>query len=201
MVLYIFFQKKKSIRKKKRAAQFVACKTKVAPIKSISIPQLELCACVLLANLFSSIVSAFQGVIRISQMFCWSDSLDSLFWIKEEHKKRNVFVENRVRRIREVVPSHCWRHWPGNLNPADFPSRGCENYISDVINEKLMNWLEGPGFMYESQGQWPKDISSKDGYVCPNNYPHDEFNENHDKISLANVRNNVDIHGRFPKLI
>ena len=65
----------------------------------------------------------------------------------------------------------------------------------------MINWLEGPGFMYESQGQWPKDISSKDGYVCPNNYPHDEFNENHDKISLANVRNNVDIHGRFFKLI
>ena len=102
-----------------RTAQFVACKTKVAPIKSISLPQLELCACVLLANLFSSIVSAFQGVICISQMFCWSDSLDSLFWIKEEHKKRNVFVENKVRRIREVVPSHCWRHCPGNLNPAD----------------------------------------------------------------------------------
>ena len=70
-----------------------------------------------------------------------------------------------------------------------------------MINEKLINWLEGPGFMYESQGQWPKDISSKDGYVCPNNYSHDEFNENHDKISLANLRNNVDILGHFSKLI
>ena len=70
-----------------------------------------------------------------------------------------------------------------------------------MINEKLINWIEGPGFTYESQGQWSKDISSKDGYVCPNNYSHDEFNENHDKISLGNVRNNVDIHGRFSKLI
>ena len=61
------------------------------------------------------------------------------------------------------------------------------------------NWLEGPGFIYKFQEQWSKDISSKDAYVCTNNYFYEEFNENHGKNSAKTVRNNV--HGRFSNLI
>ena len=111
---------------KRIIGQFVACKTKVAPVKPTTIPRLELCPCLLLANLMSSVLAVLDNAFQVSEIYCWNDSLDSLFWIKEKHKKRNVFVENRVKSIRETVPSANWRFYPGNQYPAVLPSRGYE---------------------------------------------------------------------------
>ena len=62
-----------------------------------------------------------------------------------------------MRQIRDTVSPDSWRHIPGNLNPADFPSRGFECVTGD-INEKLQKWIVGPEFIYEPDDRWPKDI-------------------------------------------
>ena len=103
-----------------------------------------------------SVVLALEGVVQVSKMFCWSDSLDSLFWIKED-KRRAIFVENRVKKIRRAVPPVYWRYCPGNKNPADLPSRGHEKLSN--VNDKLNEWLIGPGFIYDTLDKWPEDIS------------------------------------------
>ena len=84
-----------------KIASFVAAKTKVAPRKKLTTPRLELCACLLLANLIANVTKALEGVIEGLKHVCWSDSLDALFWIKNRRKRRKVFVENRVTKVRK----------------------------------------------------------------------------------------------------
>ena len=62
--------------------------------------------------------------MEIHRFTWWSDSFDSTHWIKGLNKKWPKFVQSRVEKIREIVPSEHWRHIPGKINPADLPSRG-----------------------------------------------------------------------------
>ena len=61
---------------------FIASKTKINPLTGKpTIPKLELIACVLLAKLVKSVRDALQYVYVINEIFCWTDSLDCVFWI------------------------------------------------------------------------------------------------------------------------
>ena len=52
----------------------VSSKTRVAPIKPLSMPQLELNGAVLVAQLISTVHSALK--IKVDKILCYSDSLD-----------------------------------------------------------------------------------------------------------------------------
>ena len=96
-------------------------KTGVSPLQTTSIPRLELLACLLLSELIEIVLSSICNSIDIKNVYCWSDSLDSLFWIKGENKNWKPFIENRVIKIRKIVHPSKWRFFPGNKNPADLP--------------------------------------------------------------------------------
>ena len=141
--------------------RFVACKTKVVPLKvrasltkeGVPTPNLELLACELLSKLLITIRRSLQCVNKIEErVFCWTDSMDCYYWITNTSKVRKRFVQSRVNKIRKYLPSAVWRHCPGKLNPADLPSRG-----ADLSGEGLRElWLHGAVFLPHDEEFWPE---------------------------------------------
>ena len=81
--------------------KFVSAKSKAVSNKGLSIPRIELLACLLLSKLVSAVVNAMSVEVVVSKIVCWTDSLVALWWIKRVDKNWKVWVENRVRKIRE----------------------------------------------------------------------------------------------------
>ncbi len=99
----------------------VRAKTRVTPIKIISIPQLELTAALLATRLLKRITQTRS--VELNCYWTYSDSSIALAWLaKPPHTWKN-FVANRVVIIQEQkIP---WRHFRSKKNPANIASRGC----------------------------------------------------------------------------
>ncbi|CAL1671780.1 unnamed protein product [Lasius platythorax] len=102
--------------------QLVCSKTKVAPLKRLTIPRLELTAALLLARLITKITKALELPEVLA--FCWSDSSVTLTWISGHPSRWKDFVRNRVSAIQETLLNVPWRYVPGKKNPVDLASRG-----------------------------------------------------------------------------
>ncbi|GFW40184.1 integrase catalytic domain-containing protein [Trichonephila clavipes] len=127
--------------KSETLVRLITSKSRVAPIKSLTIPRLELCAAVLLAKLVKRVVAALQ--LETAEIYLWSDSMIVMAWLRKEPMDLKTFVQNRVGKIQELYPNQLWRHVPSDQNPADLVSRG-------VDPEKLLQqnlWFNGPTFL------------------------------------------------------
>ena len=118
----------------------VMSKGRVAPIKAMSLPRLELMSAVLCSRLVKFVMSALHLDVPV---FCWTDSTITLYWIKGDPHRWKTFVKNRVTEIQSLISPGNWFHCPGKDNPADLISRG-------VLAEQLMSasqWLKGPAWL------------------------------------------------------
>ena len=142
------------------AAKLITSKAKVAPLKLLSIPRLELMGCVLLVELIESVRKAFSRVIDITRTVCWTDSEICLHWIFGVDKQWKIWIENRVNKIRAAKCDN-WRYVPSKLNPADIPTKNID-FVKKLTDEDL--WWSGPPFILEDAENWPNmpEISFND---------------------------------------
>lgn len=121
------------------SAVIVAGKTRVAPIKEITIPRLELLGAVSLVKLILRISSNLM--IKTENIYCFCDSTIALSWIKGPSSKYETFVRNRSAFINLKLPFNHWRYVKSSENPADLCTRGIS--AESLIDRRLF-WLHGP---------------------------------------------------------
>ncbi|XP_047504423.1 uncharacterized protein LOC125049318 [Pieris napi] len=148
----------------------LCAKTRVSPIKPLTIPRLELCAALLGARLTAKVTSALRCDIDCT--YYWSDSTITLAWINSQPQLLKAFVCNRVNEIRELSAQSLssWRYVPTAINPADMASRGLEP--SNLSKSDL--WWRGPSFLLSQETEWPQAPKSK--------------------INLSELKNNIQVH-------
>ncbi|XP_071056054.1 uncharacterized protein [Onthophagus taurus] len=133
------------------STSFVCAKSRVAPLKVISVPRLELCGATLLADLVKNVLEYLSPTIKIDSVTAWTDSQVVLNWINSEPCTWKVFIANRVSHIQEIVPSESWRYVPSLENPADCGSRGF--YPGQLSTFDL--WWKGPSWLIDDSNNWP----------------------------------------------
>ena len=119
-------------------------KSRVAPLKMISIPRLELTAATVAAKIAQFLLEEldFDDIA----VFFWTDSMTVLRYLRNVSTRFKIFVAHRVQQIQDATDVNNWNYVPTDQNPADLASRG----IAPDDSEKLEFWLYGPKFLKDA---------------------------------------------------
>ena len=114
-----------------------------------TIPKLELMAILIGAKLAVYCINALFHV-KIKTLYLYSDSRTALSWCSSYDKKEE-FVSNRVRQIREIVPQANLLYVQSEMNPADILTR--QPKAESLLNNS--RWWNGPEFLFQPKENWP----------------------------------------------
>ena len=132
----------------------VMAKSRLAPLKAMTIPRMELSAAVLATRLDGMITQEID--LPLAKSTFWTDSTCVIRYIENQDKRFQVFVANRVSAILNQSDPSQWRYVDTAQNPADEASRGM------TVKEFLSNerWSKGPAFLQQPQDTWPQRPAS-----------------------------------------
>ena len=146
-VLYL-----KSITDDAVTVRLTCSKARLAPIKRVTLPRLELLAALVATRLLRYFCQATE--CDISKANLWSDSAIALAWIRVDPNRWKIFVCTRFTEILEYTAPSQWRHCPGSENPANILSRGLHAHDLSASHE----CSNGPTWLSGTPDHWPRDI-------------------------------------------
>ncbi|XP_078381445.1 uncharacterized protein LOC144664208 [Oculina patagonica] len=128
----------------------IMAKSRVAPIKSVTIPRMKLSAAVLETRLERMIKQ--EVTVPIDSSTFWTDSTCVLRYIENKDKRFQTFVANSISAFLDQSTATQWRYVDTSLNPADEASRGM------TVDALLSNdrWTQRPDFLTKSEESWPQ---------------------------------------------
>ena len=133
--------------------KFIMGEARVAPIKRMTNPNLELQAAVYAAQL-AQLVREEHDIHNNETVF-WSDNTSVLYWLRSPEIRHRIFVANRLAKILDVSTAYDWNYITSADNPADDGSRGYEVEHMNCSSR----WLNGPSFLQLPKSDWPsRDI-------------------------------------------
>ena len=127
-------------------------KARTAPQKKVTIPKLELRGAVLGMRISKVVSDALS--IPTSKHFYSTDSMNVAYWVRSNAKNFTIDVANRIAEIQADSSGDQWQHVPGQLNPADYGTRGIK--ANDLAESS--RWWHGPEFLQQPQECWPRAV-------------------------------------------
>jgi hypothetical protein len=125
---------------------FVMAKSRVAPLKKLTLPQLELTA----ASIGARLCSYLAKVLQVTNVFLWSDSQIVLHWLHST-KQLKPYVASRIAEIKTLTSIENWKYCPTEDNPADLLTRGI---TTNQLNASEI-WRTGPTWLLATPETWP----------------------------------------------
>ncbi|GBO28161.1 hypothetical protein AVEN_66676-1 [Araneus ventricosus] len=104
--------------------KLVCSKSRIAPLKPITVPRLELSAALLLARLMNKIVPVLH--LPLDKICLWTDSTIVLAWLNMQPHLLKTFVSNPVAKIQSLCSYSQWKHVSSKNKLADVLSRGTD---------------------------------------------------------------------------
>ena len=102
-------------------ARLITSKTRVAPLKELSIPRLELMSARILAQLMNTVRNALQSQLKVDGVRFWLHSKTALSWIRNRGEWKQ-FVRHKVDAILTLTNKEEWAYCSTVENPADLGS-------------------------------------------------------------------------------
>ncbi|KAK0134727.1 hypothetical protein N1851_029616 [Merluccius polli] len=133
---------------------FMIGKARVAPLKQMTIPRMELAAAVLSVRLDKLLNAELHLPIQNSTF--WVDSQAVLKYIANDSARFHTFVANRVSFIRENSSVQQWKFIESKHNPADEASRGLS--VQKFLDNR--QWICGPEFLWKPMHSWPTEAGN-----------------------------------------
>jgi hypothetical protein len=127
-------------------SSLIMAKSRVAPLKTLTLPRLELMA----ATIGARLISTLTPIFNCERIYLWSDSQIVLAWLETE-KKLDVFTRNRVEEIHALAGTASFRYCPTLSNPCDLLTRIMP--ANKFLESSL--WRHGPIWL-TNEKQWTK---------------------------------------------
>ena len=129
---------------------FLTGKSRVAPLKKITVPRLELSAATVSVRLNATLQKELD--LAVHKTVYWTDSTTVLRYVSNDKTRYQTFVANRLAIIRDGSSATQWRYVESERNPADDASRGLD--AGSLCTRT--RWLHGPDFLWRDEAEWPK---------------------------------------------
>jgi hypothetical protein len=131
--------------------RFIMAKGRVSPVKYMSVPKLEITACLIGARLLRTIMKWHRRLTFVDYK-CWTDSLTCFRWIRSPHLPKTPFTAPRVAEIQDITSADKWRYVPTKQNTSDYGTKAREMDYGNNQHE----FYVGPTFLYLEENEWPK---------------------------------------------